>query len=407
MATTIVTKYGGDAPAASDIVRGELAVDTENGRLYTENSSGAVVEIGLKPEGNVDVTGTVTADGVTSTTSSSMTQLTVNGTGAIESGINFANGGTTYGQIYFNNVSPYDMSVLQQYSTGSLIFGTNDTERMRLDSSGNFGIGATPIAPLHVKGTTNGNLLVRAGSLAVNTLTGTALSSINDAASATVPLTFEGSEFNFVQSNAVKVKVDSSGNVGIGTSSPSNLLSLKSGTNTDIEFGSESGGGFIQTYNRTSSAYGYLRFITSGSETMRLDTSGNVGIGTTSPVSELDVAGTTPTLTIKDTQNKSWTSSDTTLGELAFRTSDASGIGAHNVAFVRAVNDISSSTTPSGALSFGVSASNTNASEAIRIDSSGNVGIGNSGPASYGKFVVQGTGNLLPLFQPHQGLGLE
>ena len=61
MATTIVTKYGGDAPAASDIVRGELAVDTENGRLYTENSSGAVVELGLNPEGNVNVTGTVTS----------------------------------------------------------------------------------------------------------------------------------------------------------------------------------------------------------------------------------------------------------------------------------------------------------------------------------------------------------
>ena len=44
MATTIVTKYGSDAPAASNIVRGELAVDTENGRLYTENSSGAVVD---------------------------------------------------------------------------------------------------------------------------------------------------------------------------------------------------------------------------------------------------------------------------------------------------------------------------------------------------------------------------
>jgi hypothetical protein len=68
----------------------------------------------------------------------SMDQLTVDGTGAIETGINFASGGTTYGQIYFNNVSPYDMSVLQQYSTGSLIFGTNDTERMRIDSQGHY-----------------------------------------------------------------------------------------------------------------------------------------------------------------------------------------------------------------------------------------------------------------------------
>jgi len=111
-----------------------------------------------------------------------------------------------------------------------------------------------------------------------------------------------------------------------------------------------------------------------------IDSSQNVGIGT-SPTSVLDVAGTTPTLTIKDTQNKSWTSSDTTLGELAFRTSDTSGIGEHNVAFVRAVNEVVSSTTPSGALSFGISASNANASEAMRIDSSGNVGIGTSSPA--------------------------
>ena len=63
MATTIVTKNGSGAPAASDLVAGELAVDLTNGRLYTEDSGGSVIEIGLNPSGNVDVTGTVTADG--------------------------------------------------------------------------------------------------------------------------------------------------------------------------------------------------------------------------------------------------------------------------------------------------------------------------------------------------------
>ena len=72
-----------------------------------------------------------------------MKQLTVDGAGAIKTGINFASGGTTYGQIYFDNNSPYDMSVLQQYSTGSLIFGTNNTERARIDSSGNLLVGVT------------------------------------------------------------------------------------------------------------------------------------------------------------------------------------------------------------------------------------------------------------------------
>ena len=53
MPSTLITKYGSGAPLASDLVRGELAVDTENGRLYTEDSLGAVVEIGLNPAANV------------------------------------------------------------------------------------------------------------------------------------------------------------------------------------------------------------------------------------------------------------------------------------------------------------------------------------------------------------------
>ena len=49
MATTIVTKSGSGAPAASDLVAGELAVDLTNKRLYTENSGGTVLELGTNP----------------------------------------------------------------------------------------------------------------------------------------------------------------------------------------------------------------------------------------------------------------------------------------------------------------------------------------------------------------------
>ena len=85
--------------------------------------------------------------------------------------------------------------------------------------------------------------------------------------------------FGAYADSSYKVVVKSTGKVGIGTSSPSNLLSLKSGTNTDIEFGSESSGGFIQTYNRTSSTYGYLRFITKSGGTARFDADGNFLVG--------------------------------------------------------------------------------------------------------------------------------
>jgi hypothetical protein len=62
--------------------------------------------------------------------------IRVNTTGATKSGIEFASGGTVYSQLYFNNVSPYDLLLLQQHTTGSLILGTNNIERMRIKSNG-------------------------------------------------------------------------------------------------------------------------------------------------------------------------------------------------------------------------------------------------------------------------------
>lgn len=75
MATTIKLKNGSGAPAASDLVQGEPALDLTNNRLYSENSSGSVVEIGTNPT-SLSINGTaITAtaaelnilDGVTST----------------------------------------------------------------------------------------------------------------------------------------------------------------------------------------------------------------------------------------------------------------------------------------------------------------------------------------------------
>ena len=75
MATTIKLKNGSGAPAASDLVQGEPALDLTNKRLYSETSGGAVVEIGSNPSAlsiaGVAVTSTAAElnilDGVTST----------------------------------------------------------------------------------------------------------------------------------------------------------------------------------------------------------------------------------------------------------------------------------------------------------------------------------------------------
>jgi hypothetical protein len=250
-------------------------------------------------------------------------------------------------------------------------FFTNSLERMRIDAAnGNVGIGATPIAPLHVKGTTNGNLLVRAGSLAVNTLTGTALSSINDAASATVPLTFEGSEFNFVQSNAVKVKVDSSGNVGIGVTparrlhvSTSGVIPLRltsTGTDCQIELGNSGGTPIIGSFNDQ------LIFNTASTERLRIDSSGQVLIGT----STVAYAGTQ--LNIGDTSDsESGVQIQSAVGGVGYV---LFGDGASAAAYRGQVNY----SHASDHMAF-----NTAGAEAMRIDSSGNLGIGVSNPSDY------------------------
>jgi hypothetical protein len=114
-------------------------------------TEGGVEAMRIDSDGELGVGTTSPTARVHAYSATAMKQLTVDGAGTIKTGINFANSGTTYGQIYFDNNSPFDMSVLQQVSIGSLRLGTNDTERMRIDSSGNVGIGtSSPQANLQV-----------------------------------------------------------------------------------------------------------------------------------------------------------------------------------------------------------------------------------------------------------------
>jgi hypothetical protein len=67
MANTIITKNSATAtavPTAGQLVQGELAVNVTDKRLFTENSGGTVVELGVNPSsvttGNASYTGTLT-----------------------------------------------------------------------------------------------------------------------------------------------------------------------------------------------------------------------------------------------------------------------------------------------------------------------------------------------------------
>ncbi len=83
---TIITKFSSTSsavPLATDLVQGELAVNTADKRLFTEDSGATIIEIGTNPSsittGAITATGTVTANSSLLSSNATFTGGTVNG----------------------------------------------------------------------------------------------------------------------------------------------------------------------------------------------------------------------------------------------------------------------------------------------------------------------------------------
>ena len=358
-------------------------------------------------------------------TTSPGAKLEVNGTikltPTLNGGLQINQSGGT--QTAYIGPSGFGGFALGTQTADNVILFTNNSERMRIDTSGNVGIGTTsPGYRLDVSGstrfktTTNQNLNVITSQVLSG---GTRLDSINDAGSANIPLEFGGSQFAWIASGAERMRIDSSGNVGIGTSSPNGLLDVTSNTNaparyyfrntnsgssayTIIELGTDNAnnrGELIATSSTNSSAFGSNSIVlqntgtapvilaTANTERMRIDGSGNVGIGTTSPQVTLGVTKNSGTYSADTSFDVAWFGNGTSAG----------GAGVHIVSATNGKSELgfsNSSTRNAGLLGYNMSSNYmyflTSSTERMRIDSSGNLLVGTT--TANGLLTVNGLG---------------
>jgi hypothetical protein len=283
------------------------------------------------------------------------------------------------------------------------VFDGVDGERMRITSAGNVGVGtSSPAGLLHVNSTSTTNAIVSGSDAARLVINGDTANS-GDTGTEDASLIFEtdgayssavnsglgnsgfrlgllngssASTFVFVDIlsgvNRERMRIDSSGNVGIGTATPASVLDVNGDvTITDKIIHS----GDTNTSIRFPAADTFT-VETAGSERMRIDSSGNVGIGTTSPGARLEITDGSNTPLIVNSGG----GADTTRG-IAFNISGAN--------FGRILVPAASG----GAMAFWAGTSGA-AAERMRITSAGNVGINETAP-DY-KLDVNGTFGFTP-----------
>lgn len=291
-------------------------------------------------------------------------------------------------------------------AASTLAFNTAGVERMRISSTGNVGIGVTPsawIGTWKAMQINSASLASRSDGLGtilgnnwfINT-SGSDRYINSDFASIyyqtsgehrwyTAPSGTAGNAISFTQA----MTLTSAGNLGLGTTSPLNYavadtyleVSAKSAGGAGVYYASNNGKTIISHFYSDSLVGGVgtqtnhpLIITTNNLERIRVTSVGNVGIGTTSPVNELEVFGNNqPRFSIRAVESISESL------EIGFQFGSGVNSSTNTLGLIRAIPTQVDPNPLIADLAFSTNSGDSN-TEKMRITGDGNVGIGTTSP---------------------------
>jgi len=332
------------------------------------NTFGSGIAFNNQTWNPTNASGTITDNHVKlGDTGSRFTDLYLSGTAYVDTAVEIHAGNS----LKLQNVAGNGFATIQNAGAGTntdLSFNTAGSEAMRIDSSGNVGIGtSSPSANLEI--TQSGNnvgLLVSGGGYNY-----TAKFESSDA-EANIIIEDSNSTNNgnmigvatndmyFITNTSERMRIDSSGAVIINNSGGDAQLYLGGTSGSDRMYLARAGdNGFL--WNVDS---GYLVFATNNSEAMRIDSSGSVGIGTSSPSERLHVS--TPSASGTEAAAR-FSSSNDASGCKIERSGSSWRLASQGSLYLGADYD-ANGTSPDSLIIF-----ETDATERMRIDASGNI----------------------------------
>ena len=295
-------------------------------------------------------------------------------------------------------------------SSTPLIVITNGSERLRVDSSGNLGLGVTN--PGNFKAGAE-NLVIGSGSGAegmtiysASNASGRICFADNDGASdeerGVIQYAHDDNHMQFNTDATERMRITSAGNVGVNTNSPDTKLEVSGGQNqtanqfTDLlrvaaNANNDSASGTVQlnfgiqpSHTDAANRMARIQSITQGGDTRNLlinPSGGNVGIGTTLPQGALQVSrGSGNAKIFIHRTNAAANTND--YGSIIWRSNGGNNNGVVAVARQSAEND--------GYMFFSTASGGT-LSERMRIFAGGGVGISTTNQIASAPLTIGGT----------------